>query len=137
MEILVHSHNFDEIGYDRGHLVPDLVDKTYVRRSPCFLVFSNFTVDYNGKIMPCCNLRSDCVDHEQFILGDLKNTDQSIFDIYANRLSTDWRRSLVKVEDKKFPCDSCKQKILNGAALKEMGDAVNSRVDSLDVKLGL
>lgn len=137
METLVYSHNFDKIGYDRGHLVSDLIDKTYVRQSPCFLVFSNFTVDYNGKVMPCCNLRSDHVDHEQFILGDLQNTDQNIFDIYANRLSTAWRRSLVKVEDKQSPCDSCKQKILNGAALGEMRDAVNSRLDSLGVRLGL
>jgi len=135
MEILVFSHNFDEIGYDRGQLVKGLVDQDYVRRSPCFLVFSNFTVDFNGKVMPCCNLRSDHPQHQPFVLGDLSDRRHSIFDVYANRLSTEWRRSLVTAGKKEYPCSTCKQKTLEGPALVQMGEAVCSKLRDLGVKV--
>jgi len=135
MEVVVFSHNFDEVGYDRGQLITKLLDQAYVRQSPCFLVFSNFTVDFNGNVMPCCNLRSDHAGHGAFILGDLSGRRQNIFDIYANRLSTEWRRSLVKVGDKQFPCSTCKQKTLQGPALEQLAQAVDAKLDSLGVQV--
>lgn len=130
MAIVVYSHNFDEVGYDRGQLVKGLVDQKYARQSPCFMVFSNFTVDFNGKVLPCCNLRSDHPEHEPFVLGDLSVRRQSIFDIYANKISTDWRRSLVTVGPKEYPCATCKQKSLEGEALVKLGKAVDSKLST-------
>ena len=103
MKVVVYSHNFDETGYDRGQSIEHLVDYAYVRQSPCFLIFSNFTIDFNGKVMPCCNLRSDHNEHQPFILGDLSDRGTSIFDVYANRISTQWRRSLARVSAKQAP----------------------------------
>ena len=131
MEIVVFSHNFDEIGYDRGQLIEGLVDRAYVRRAPCFLVFANFTVDFNGKVMPCCNLRSDHQEHQSFVLGDLSDRRQTMFDVYSNRLSTEWRRSLVSVGEKQYPCSTCKQKTLDGSALAKMGAMVNSKLHDI------
>jgi radical SAM family protein/iron-sulfur cluster protein len=133
LPIVAFSHNFDEIGYDRGKLVERLVDARYVRRSPCFLVFSNFTVDFNGKVMPCCNLRSDHPDHERFVMGDLSGGRQSIFDVYAGGIATAWRQSLVRVGDKAAPCTTCKQKALEGEPLDRFGRAVDRKLRRLGI----
>jgi MoaA/NifB/PqqE/SkfB family radical SAM enzyme len=133
MKIVVYSHNFDEIGHDRGQLIDNLIDPKYIRQSPCFLVFSNFTVDFNGKVMPCCNLRSDHQEHEPFVLGDLSDRRTTIFDVYANRISTEWRQSLAGVGDKQSPCNTCKQKALDGPALVKLGKAVDSKLRGLGI----
>ncbi|MDP3595563.1 MAG: SPASM domain-containing protein [Nitrospirota bacterium] len=135
MKVVVYSHNFDETGYDRGQLIESLVDHAYVRRSPCFLVFSNFTVDFNGKIMPCCNLRSDHPDHQAFVLGDLSDRRQSIFDVYADQRYTEWRCGLATVGEKQSPCNTCKQKTLEGPALDQLRLAVDAKLDSLGVQI--
>ncbi len=133
LTIVAFSHDFDEVGYDRGQLIERLVDRHWVRRSPCFLPFSNFTVDFNGKVMPCCNLRSDHPQHEAFVLGDLAARRESIFDVYASRVSTAWRRSLATVGDKALPCATCKQKALEGPALERLGRAVDARLRRIGV----
>ena len=135
MKVVVYSHNFDETGYDRGQLIDRLVDHTYVRRSPCFLVFSNFTVDFNGKVMPCCNLRSDHQEHQPFVLGDLSDRGTTIFDVYANRISTEWRRGLAGVDEKQSPCNTCKQKAVEGQALMKLGKAVDTKIHDLGLRI--
>ena len=135
LEIVAFSHDFDAIGYDRGQLLEGLMDRDYVRRSPCFLVFSNFTVDFNGKVMPCCNLRSDHPQHVPFVLGDLSNRPESIFDVYASQRFTDWRRGLVTVGEKGDPCRTCKQKVLEGPALLEIGRAIDTKLRRVGVRL--
>jgi radical SAM protein with 4Fe4S-binding SPASM domain len=132
LHIPAYSHNFDEIGFDRGQLLARLVDHGYVRRSPCFLVFSNFTVDFDGTVMPCCNLRSDHPRHKAFAVGDLAQR-QSIFDVYAGREFTAWRRSLAIVGDKADPCRTCRQKALEGPALERLGRAVDARLRAIGV----
>ena len=136
MRIVTFSHNFDEVGYDRGGLVPTLTDGSYVRRSPCFLVFSNFTVDFNGKVMPCCNLRSDHAQHAGLAIGDLAGGRESIFDIYAGRLATEWRRSLAAVGDKADPCATCKQKTLQGSALTRLEARLAPKLRAAGVEPG-
>jgi len=131
LPIVAFSHNFDETGYDRGQLIEQLVDKSWVRRSPCFLVFSNFTVDFNGTVMPCCNLRSDHPKHKAFAVGDLGRS--SIFDVYAGAEFTAWRRSLATVGEKADPCRTCRQKALEGPELERLGRAVDARLRALGV----
>jgi radical SAM protein with 4Fe4S-binding SPASM domain len=128
LEIVAFSHDFDAIGYDRGQLLGDLTDEAYVRRSPCFMVFSNFTVDFDGKVMPCCNLRGDHPAHAPYVVGDLSAAGVSIFDVYANRVFTEWRRSLAGVGDKADPCRTCKQKTLDGAELERLQRSLAPRL---------
>lgn len=135
MEVVAFSHDFDLVGYDRGQLVEGLVDHEYVRRSPCFLVATNFTVDFDGKVMPCCNLRSDHPDHRAFVLSNLSDRRQSIFDVYANQLYTEWRRSLTTVGEKQSPCNTCKQKALDGPALVKLGKAVDAKLHGLGISI--
>lgn len=135
MKVVVYSLNFDETGYDRGQSIEHLVDYAYVRQSPCFFVFSNFTVDFNGKVMPCCNLRRDHHEHQPFILGDLSDRGMSISEVYANRFSAQWRRSLARVSAKQAPCSTCKQKVVQGQALVRLGKAIDVKLSThgLDV----
>jgi radical SAM protein with 4Fe4S-binding SPASM domain len=133
LQIVAYCHDFDTIGYDRGQLIDALRDETYIRRSPCSMVFSNFTVDFDGKVMPCCNLRGDHPEHARYVLGDLSAPTESVFDVYANRLFTEWRRSLVAVGDKADPCRTCKQKIVAGPDLEKLGRAVEARLRSAGV----
>jgi radical SAM protein with 4Fe4S-binding SPASM domain len=128
LEVVAFSHDFDAIGYDRGQLLGDLTDAAYVRRSPCFMVFSNFTVDFDGKVMPCCNLRGDHPAHAGYVVGDLSASEVSIFDVYASRVFTEWRRSLAGVGDKADPCRTCKQKALDGAELERLERALGPRL---------
>jgi radical SAM protein with 4Fe4S-binding SPASM domain len=133
LEIIAFSHNFDEIGYDRGQLIEKLVDNDFVRRSPCFMVFSNFTVDFNGRVMPCCNLRSDHPQHAKFVLGDLsRSASGSIFDVYASQDFTRWRRGLAVVGEKDQPCRTCKQKVLDSSELPRIEKAVTARLRRID-----
>ena len=131
MEIVAFSHDFDLVGYDRGQTMPQLIDPQYVRHSPCFLPATNFTVDFNGKVMPCCNLRSDHPDHKQFVIGDLVESRLCIFDVYADRSSTEWRRSLAGVGEKQAPCNTCKQKTIEGRALIKLRKVVDAKFSSL------
>ena len=93
-------------GVDRGMSVDWMTDSEFVRKDPCSFVFRNFTMDYDGNVMPCCNLRSDIAEHRQFILGNV--TGSSIFDIYADQKFIDWRRSLAGFSEKAGPCRHCK-----------------------------
>lgn len=127
LEVVAWSHDFDRIGYDRGESLPALVDSVYVRRSPCSMVFYNFTVDFDGKVMPCCNLRGDHQAHKEFVLGDLSRGD-GLFDVYASPAFAGWRRELAGVSDKRFPCKACKQKTAEGEALVQLGRSVERKL---------
>lgn len=92
-------------GFNRGGIVPDLADSNFIRSSPCYFVFQNFTIDWNGNVMPCCNIHSDFPAHREFILGNIK--EQSIFSIYAGDKAISWRKKLVTFEEKDEQCRYC------------------------------
>ena len=74
-------------------------------------------MDYTGKVMPCCNLRSDFPEHRDFIVGDLSDGSSSIFDIYAGRL-TNWRHSMIGFDEKKRPCTTCRHRDMSNGLLR-------------------
>ncbi len=53
--------NFDKYGTDRGDLLEQYTHEK--RLGPCREPFETFVMDYTGKVMPCCNLRSDFPEH--------------------------------------------------------------------------
>lgn len=93
-------------GFDRGGVVKDLTDTSFIRKAPCPFVFQNFTIDWNGNAMPCCNIHSDFPQHRDFVLGNIKK--QSIFSVYAAKAAIQWRRSLADYQEKKEPCRHCR-----------------------------
>jgi len=70
--------------------------------------------------------------HAAFAVGDLAQR-QSIFDVYAGREFTAWRRSLVTVGEKADPCRTCQQKALEGPALERLGRAVDAKLSAIGV----
>jgi radical SAM protein with 4Fe4S-binding SPASM domain len=111
LRIFAEAADLVSLGFDRGQSLEDLVDRDYVRKSPCAMVFNNVTIDFNGAVMPCCNLRSDTAKHEGYVV-DVISGNRSIFDVYASKTMTEWRRSLLRVDPKKDPCRTCKQKTI-------------------------
>ncbi len=104
MGIRVYARNFDLNGTSRGDTVP--IRREYARTSPCLSPFWHFYVDFNGKVMPCCNLRSDIPAHADAAVGQLEEGN-SLFLIYAGQALSAWRRSLVGYGEKGGLCRSC------------------------------
>jgi len=52
------------------------------RNRPCFEPFKFVGIDFNGNVMPCCNLRSDNPLHDRYILGNIY--EESIFEILVS-----------------------------------------------------
>ncbi|MBN9495472.1 MAG: radical SAM/SPASM domain-containing protein [Alphaproteobacteria bacterium] len=112
VEVYAEAADLNRVGYDRGQTLEKLIDRSYVRKSPCTMVFTNLTIDFNGAVMPCCNLRSDVPEHKDFVV-DVVSGNRSIFDVYASKAMSEWRASLARAGAKKSPCDTCKQKAID------------------------
>ncbi len=104
MEVTFDARNFAEIGIDRGQTVT--LPKVYERNSPCLIVFQHLYIDYDGTVVPCCNIRSDIPEHAPYLIDRL-GKDRTIYQAFANSSLVEWRRSLVGFGPKKKPCNTC------------------------------
>ena len=104
IEVSVAAHNFDLMGTDRGQTVT--LDHRYHRTAPCPVVFQHFYVDWNGAVVPCCNIRSDQPTHQALVVDRLTPA-SSIFAVYAGAAMSEWRRRLLTFGEKSAPCDTC------------------------------
>ncbi|PID50128.1 MAG: hypothetical protein CR991_02950 [Proteobacteria bacterium] len=104
IKIRHYARNFEINGCNRGDTVP--IDQHYQRNTPCFSPFRHLYIDYNGKVMPCCNLRSDIETHQTAIIGEL-SSETNIFDLYAGMRLSQWRSALVDFSAKSGFCKTC------------------------------
>ncbi|NOT24478.1 MAG: radical SAM/SPASM domain-containing protein [Acidobacteria bacterium] len=104
LKLRLYARNFEVNGCNRGESVP--IAMMSRRMSPCLSPFYHVYIDYNGKVMPCCNLRSDQPAHHDAVVADL-NVEQDLFLIYASHTMAAWRRSLVGFGPKAGHCASC------------------------------
>lgn len=58
-------------------------------------------IDYNGNVMPCCNMRSDNPNHSKYILGNIKT--ERLKDIYEK----DKVKGIRKKASSLSPCRYC------------------------------
>jgi MoaA/NifB/PqqE/SkfB family radical SAM enzyme len=100
----LYARNFSVNGCNRGESVPIQVSTR--RTSPCLSPFHHVYIDYNGKVMPCCNLRSDLPAHRDAIVADLNDT-PDLFSVYASETMAAWRRSLIGFGPKSGHCSTC------------------------------
>jgi len=122
MEVTFDARNFDAIGVDRGQTIA--MPEIYERTAPCFIVFRHLYIDYDGSVVPCCNIRSDEPRHQPYIIDRLA-TGRSLFEAYANSPLADWRRGLVTFGKKEKPCDTCAYEVPpDTPQLRAMSDAV-------------
>ena len=105
MNIRMYSRDFNENGINRSDIVFENNNKV-LRYSPCLLPFTDIYIDFNGKIVPCCHIRSDNDKHKEYVVGDL-NT-EPLFDIYFSDKMIAWRKKLFNYNLKNFePCKNC------------------------------
>lgn len=112
LKIEFWGRNFDRLGNDRGGSIK-LSNAGNVRQSPCFEPTQSFTIDYDGSVVPCCNLRSDVPEHKDYVCGKIEKSGD-IFLVYTNKMLADWRRHLVNFSDKMDPCRTCNFKEYSG-----------------------
>ncbi len=112
MEIETRAINFMRNGTDRGGLLPDITPEAK-RTAPCFFPFAHFIIGFSGNIVPCCHIRSDRPEHEDYLIGNLAEYG-SIFQAFASQRAAGWRRELVSAQEKKKPCDTCTAAFLQG-----------------------
>lgn len=103
LQVTIDAKNFDAIGNDRGGLV-QVNPLEGIRKAPCFIPFTDLYVDWTGDTVPCCNIRSDRAEHQNYIVSRLQDG-PSIFDAYVALHG--WREHLLRFGPKHAPCDTC------------------------------
>jgi radical SAM protein with 4Fe4S-binding SPASM domain len=89
---------------DRGESLN--VNNEYSRNSPCVIPFTEMQIEWDGTILPCCNIHSDVPEHQSYVLGKFtENT--NIFSIYTNQSFVKWRKTLFDFGPKEKPCKTC------------------------------
>ena len=114
MLIHVQAKNFKEMGINRCDVPTTKVKKRY---HTCYEGVQYFGINYNGKAIPCCHIRSDYPPHETSLLGQVDSEPGKIFDLYQG----------VILSESQYPCLGCSHpqshanvKIVYTEILKEM-----------------
>jgi radical SAM protein with 4Fe4S-binding SPASM domain len=105
LNISMSQRNYNAVGHNRGGLLNTVELQTPARKSACSLPFNQFIIGHTGKVMPCCVLVHDDKNHKESIVGDLN--ENSIFEVYSNSYYTNFRRSLLNLNEKKGACKTC------------------------------
>jgi len=72
--------------------------------SPCFLPYKQLVIDWDGSIVPCCQIRSDAGAHASAVVGRI-GEGVGLVDAYL--LLAGWRGALSAYGPKSGPCASC------------------------------
>lgn len=104
MSLKMYGRNFAVNGTSRGDQLD--INRSYVRTSPCLMPYWSVYIDFNGAVMPCCNLRSDIPSHVEYISGRLGGQ-ENLFSIYASHNSAEFRASLLNDAVKGGACGNC------------------------------
>jgi hypothetical protein len=99
----------------RGGLLKIPKAQQYHRTAACLVPIRQVVIDYNGKGMLCCQVRSDAPEHQNAVIGDLMDPEYSLFHFYRDLAGA--RKGLLQPGAKKGVCESC-----------DMSDASNEDV---------
>jgi hypothetical protein len=89
----------------RGGLVDVVHLRAYQRTAVCFNPLHSVVVDYNGKGMLCCQVRSDSPLQADAVVGDLSQPGYSLFDFYRDLAPA--RAGLLAPGPKNGVCRTC------------------------------
>jgi hypothetical protein len=107
MQVSYNFSDFLKVGTNRGGALSS--GHVIERTSPCTVSMTDIYVDYNGSMVPCCDIRSDYEPHKDCVVYQL-TPQNSIFDGYANSKLVLWRRDLARFGSKGSPCNTCSRR---------------------------
>ncbi len=113
--------------YDRGGSLP--IPKNYVRQLPCLVQFSELNIEWDGTILPCCQIQNEMFANNDYVLGKLDG-ERDIFLAWTAMSFVLWRRKMLSFEPKKTPCTTCSYGEPRGnlASLKATADQVQRAI---------
>jgi hypothetical protein len=88
----------------RGNCLPE--NKNVTRVDPCWAPFIELNVEWDGRLLPCCEIHPDVFAHDDYVLGRVTSSG----DLYAewcNEKYVSWRRNLFSFAVKDGPCANC------------------------------
>ena len=103
LTIRYYARNFKNTGTNRGGTVNTI--PIHNRLEPCFIPYVDIIIDYMGNVMPCCNLRSEVEEHEQFIMGNVAN--DTISNIRKSKKFQNFMKTVSQYGNKIYPCNEC------------------------------
>ncbi|MDR1398166.1 MAG: SPASM domain-containing protein [Desulfarculales bacterium] len=104
MTISIATFNFKQSGISRAELIA--TSEPFSRKSPCWVPFCHMYIDYNGNVVPCCNIRSDVVNHKNFIIGSV--FENSLKSIFSSPKIIMWRARCAQYNGADAaPCKTC------------------------------
>lgn len=106
MHIELVSVNWGAWRVSRGGTV-SAAQQNVQRTAPCTHFFGSAYVDYNGSVMPCCNVRSDVAEHRGLVLGNLLEEDRTLSDVLFAPKAVSWRRQAAAYQAWSEPCRTC------------------------------
>ena len=90
--------------FDRGGALD--IPKTYRRVHPCLVQFTEMNIEWDGTMLPCCQIQNDVFDHDKYVMGKLDGT-SDIFLAWMNTNFINWRIKMYSFDQKDAPCTTC------------------------------
>ena len=104
--VFLHGENYSipGLGCDRGGILDSVVSKD-VREASCSAPFFEVNIDFNGDMMPCCNLLSDVPSHNRYRMGNIR--ENGLKEIYFSELAIQFRSWVSRADDLPPACLTC------------------------------
>jgi len=110
LKLVYNAHDFyrgAETGntwaFDRGVLS---IPRKQVRTKPCLLQFAEMDIEWDGTLLPCCQINNDAFPHDDYVLGMLRPGDD-MFVAWTSAKYVKWRFAMSSEEKKAAPCTTC------------------------------
>jgi radical SAM protein with 4Fe4S-binding SPASM domain len=106
-----HHKNIEKILYyidwPKNKHIRDRIYRNFDRRTRCLEPDRFIGIDYNGNVVPCCEIRSENLDNSLYIFGNINK--ESILDIFNKGEYKKFREILKKGEYNIYPgvCRNC------------------------------
>jgi len=114
----MYARDFYKNGHNRGDCI---VGEQKIREAPCLMPFTTINyIDNWGKVLPCCDFRSDIAEH--LVIGDLNKV--SLVDAIFNKKSCEFRKSLFNFDMKEGACKFCTSNIPSDIQLIEINKII-------------
>ena len=105
LRVRAYARDFSQDGTNRCDL--DVRKRSKIRLSPCREPMHSMYIDYNGTVMPCCNMRSDYPPHKDYALGWMSATPGCLAKIWNGKRAITFRQVVGRAGPKPLPCLQC------------------------------